>query len=112
MLGAAVAAAPTANLSQVLEAPVGGLGISQLQPAVTPMAHAGWVREALKKLIGKSAAQKEYERRQIQVHQFDPNVAALRSVSVTAKVRMSRDRLYERSLELERMRLEHLIGGL
>ncbi len=110
MFGVAAVAAPTVNLSQALQAPVGGLSLTNLESVHAP-AHANWVKEALRKLLGKTIEQKEYERNFVQVHQFDPNVATLRSVSLTAKTRMSRNRLYEKSLELEKMRLQH-IGGL
>ena len=124
MFGAAAVAGPKvveANLSHILEAPTGGFSVGSTLIGMQPLAppdlidstatKGSYFVSQLKSLLGKTREQKDREKQTVQVYQLDPNVSTLRSASMTAKIRMSRDHLYERSLVQEQSRLEGIING-
>lgn len=122
----ALAAAPVAAPAIAAEAVAGGgLGSSAgkiAMPAVGSGAFFGdtsgpindetqWARGQLAKLAGRSREQKEHERLQFTPDGIDPELAGMRSLSLSAKVRMSRDRQYERYNERRNRNLIARIAG-
>ncbi|EHK57650.1 hypothetical protein [Allomesorhizobium alhagi] len=66
----------------------------------------------LERLIGKSDAQVAKEKRDQYVSALDPNVASLRSVSLTEKMRIQRLRQYERRRAIEIADYRGILAGL
>lgn len=108
--GPAVAKAAASDMSSLAldaatsyggDAPVGGLSSSGSDKS--------WVKDQLKRFLGKSAAQIAYEKRETHVSRLDPNVACLRSVALGHKIEMTRNIHYERR---ERSHEAYLRGHL
>jgi hypothetical protein len=74
--------------------------------------HKSWAKDALKRMVGVTAAERFRKKQQFYSDGLDPNVASLRSVSLTNRIRISRDHQFERSEERERHYLEGVIAGL
>jgi hypothetical protein len=70
-----------------------------------------WHIERLAKLAMRSASQHAYHRNRMNVQSLDPDLASYRSFALHQKVRLQRDRNYERSLRFERGELEAQIAG-
>lgn len=66
----------------------------------------------MRRLLGKSAERRARERRETYVGSLDPDIAALRSVSLAHKVEMQRRRVYERDEERTRHWLQRRIDDL
>jgi hypothetical protein len=117
IFGAAAVAAPSVNFNDVMSTPVGlggSMGVPSSFPADAPASQIGaqtWAKKSIKKLLGKTAFQRDFERQRFEVYQWDINVVALRSVSLPTRLRMSRDRNYERSERREKNYLEGVING-
>lgn len=121
MFGAAAVAGPSvaeANMS-FLNAAGGGLSMdgvlhgvdATMVPSGGKETRLDWAKQEIKLLIGKTKAQRHREKMRTQVYQYDPNIAVLRSVSAIAKIRISRDTLYEKQMSRERDHLEGVING-
>lgn len=111
LFGAAAVAGPnavkSANINVLLDAPVGGIvdGMSSSYPS-----DKGWAKNNLKKLLGKTAEQRQRELARTSVYQLDPNVASLRSVSLTGKMRFSKHIIYAREEEKQIFDMEGIIN--
>lgn len=66
----------------------------------------------LSKLLGKSAAEKLREKKTMGVNMLDPDLASMRSFSLSARMRIQQDRNYERMLEQERSWIERRLDDL
>ena len=66
---------------------------------------------ALAKHLAKSPERKAWEKAHHQVSALDPDIAAMRSIALHAKIRMQRDRDYERQENRQRDWLEHAVMG-
>ncbi len=86
----------------------GGVGANLSYP--TP--DREWASEQLKRLLGKTAVQIAKEKRDYHVSFIDTNTAALRSMSLGAKLRMTREAQYERQVHREQEQWEGVISGL
>lgn len=91
---------------------VGGTIASGIRGPEEPHDPLGWAKKDLARLLNKSAAQIMREKQGIQVTMLDPDLAAMRSLSLDTKIRIQRDRLYARSQEQERGWLEQRIKDL
>ena len=65
-----------------------------------------WPKQELANFLGKSAADLHRERLETHVGQIDPDLACMRSISLQAKIRMQRDRTFERNRAQQRGWLE------
>lgn len=83
-----------------------GTAASAISGPVDDFDPVGWARRDLARFLGKSAEQLIRERNGIQVAMLDPDIASMRSLSLGAKVRMQRERLFERQQADERGWLE------
>lgn len=91
--------------------PVGGLA------SAGPISQGGWdplheARADLARLLGMTAAERLRLKRLQQVTTLDPDIAAMRSFSLDAKIRIQRERNVERQLENERGWIERRIHDL
>jgi hypothetical protein len=64
---------------------------------ISPHDPKHWVQRQLADFLGKSAEDLVEERLGTQVHQLDPDLAVNRSFSLSAKIRIQRDRNFERN---------------
>lgn len=117
----ALAGAPIAGPAVVKEAVASTMADLSLSGVATGIASNGmmpqspddnWAQKELTKYLGKTAAHLALEKKQFQFNGIEPDVAALRSVSLTSKVRLSRDIAFERSQEQHKSWLEGRIAGL
>jgi hypothetical protein len=116
IFGAAAVAAPSVNFNEVMTAPIGlassGFPHDAMEQVKAGDSNVSWAKKAMKALIGKTPYQKARERQRYEVYQWDVNVVALRSVSMPTRIRMTRDRNYERAERREQDYLEGVINGL
>lgn len=82
-----------------------------------PMAHGvhgstKWAKEALVKFIGMSAESEAQAKRSYYVNSLDPDTHSLRSVSLGAKMRITRERQYAAWKRNRKPYLEGVIAGL
>lgn len=107
--GPTVAKAAAADMTSLALPAVG----SSFPPAVGGLASSdnSWAKNALKRLIGKTAEQIAYEKRDLHIGMLDPNVACLRSVALRHKIEMSRDITYVRRERLQETYLRGHIKG-
>lgn len=70
-----------------------------------------WARDALNKLTGRSAMEAAKRRREYQIYALDANVAALRSMTLVNKMRLSKEVQFARSERDYRSHLEGIIAG-
>ena len=66
---------------------------------VSPLDPGHWAQRELADFIGMTAKDLAERRRQTHVSVLDPDLAVMRSLSLSAKIRMQRDRQFERGLE-------------
>ncbi len=71
-----------------------------------------WARKDLARFLGKTTEQLLREKNGIQVMALDPDLAAMRAISLDAKVRIQRDRIHKRNQEQERDWIEQRINDL
>lgn len=64
-----------------------------------------WAQAAVQEFMGRSAAELLEARLETTVHALDPDIAGMVSISLDAKIRMMRDRLFERN---QRQHLKYL----
>lgn len=96
----AMSIGPTlSSMGIAINAPFGGDSIKGLQDEYDPIA---WAKRDLARFFGKSAERLLTERLQTNVAYLDPDIAGMRSLSLTTKVRMQRDRNFERAQAGER----------
>lgn len=81
-------------------------------PASDPEYAKTWAAKRLAQLAMPGKRQRKMRKDRFWVDSLDPDVASLRSVSLGSKVRMSRDRQFERSERAERVYLKGIIAGL
>lgn len=65
---------------------------------ISPLDPKHWIQQELRELVGMTAEERERRRRCTRVHGLDPDLAANRSFSLAAKVRLQRDRNFEREM--------------
>lgn len=122
MLGIGAVAGPSitkeVDMQRAMNVPFGSFGNPAPEPAEmswaaakTPVDRVVWAKDALKGILGKTKAQMDRERINTTVYQYEANVASLRSVSMTARIRMSRDAHFNRNLRKEKDHLEGIIYG-
>lgn len=121
-LGVAAAAGPQGARSAAsmslgdLAVPTTGLSFptSTSSGAISsaPYDHKVWAAGQLKALLGLSNGQRERDRRNWSVSGLEPEIASLRSVALHTKIRMTRDRQYERDQMRQRDYLEGVVSGL
>lgn len=70
-----------------------------------------WASNEMAKLLGRTAAQHAFHKRQISIHALDPDLAGYRSFALHEKIRLQREREYRRSLESSRSIFEAHIAG-
>lgn len=85
----------------------GTISTATLAGQLSNVAH---MQADLARLLGKSEARKRRERASINVHALSPDIAALRSVSLTRKVAMQRELNYAASEDHERRWIERAIN--
>lgn len=71
-----------------------------------------WAVARLAKAKLLNALQLEQKRRSFHIHSLDVDTAALRSVSLAAKIRISQERQFKESLKNEMSYLERVIAGV
>lgn len=95
-----------------LALPSTGLGYGGGMPQVTSDSGSNqWAFNNLAKLVGRTAEQHAYFKRQQFVNALDPDLASYGSMSLSARIAMQRERDYERSLNGEKGYLEATIKG-
>jgi hypothetical protein len=86
---------------------IGGMGYASATNAVDgnydPL---DWPKRELAEFLGKSAADLARERLETHVAQLDPDIACMQSIALQAKIRMQRDRTFERNRAQQRGWLE------
>ncbi|HWU19367.1 MAG TPA: hypothetical protein VN155_16925 [Devosia sp.] len=65
-----------------------------------------WPRKELADFLGRSMEEKRRRRLETHVNQLDPDIVVMNSLSLTTKVRMQRDRNFERAEAEQRGYLE------
>lgn len=70
-----------------------------------------WASAEIAKLGLRTASQHEFYKRRMAVHTLDPDLASFRSFALHQKIRMQRDRDYERSLEAQKSQYLAIIAG-
>lgn len=79
--------------------------------AVVGWRRADWARHRLKELARLGKLDASMRKSRFYLDGLEPSVASLRSVALSAKIRMSRDMAFARSEEQERSYLEGIIKG-
>lgn len=69
---------------------------------VSPLDAGHWAQRELAEFLGMTAKDLVERRRATHVSVLDPDLAVMRSLSLTTKIRMQRDRQFERGLEEQR----------
>lgn len=77
-------------------AAIDGMSQNAVGMAVKAMDNNEWIRSRLAKIVGKSAAQIAFEKRTRHVTTLDPDIAALRSITLRTKLDMQRSASWER----------------
>lgn len=70
-----------------------------------------WQVRELAQLVGRSAAQHAFNQSRVEVTRLDPDLASYRSISLSAKIMIQRERTYWREFERNRTWLEKAIAG-
>lgn len=65
-----------------------------------------WARRELADFLGRSASELARQRIETHVDRLDPDIACMQSIALQAKIRMQRDRTFERNLSQQRGWLE------
>lgn len=124
-LGGAVASGPSAAKVVAEQASLeslrlGSIGIGSVVGGPVPASQdmfgesyerTNWAKEALKTLTGMSALERDRMRRRTHINSLDPNIAACRSMSLVAKIRLSKDLAFEREQREQKSYLEGVIAG-
>lgn len=84
----------------------GGLSVASGRDTSENYDPTEWPRKELADFLGRSMEEKRRRRLEMSVHQLDPDIAVMNSLSLTTKVRMQRDRNFERSEAEQRGYLE------
>lgn len=79
--------------------------------AVSSSGMNNWASNELAKLGLRTASQHEFYKRRMTVHMLDPDLASFRSFALHQKIRMQRERDYERSLEGQKSQYLATIAG-
>lgn len=123
-LGGAAVAGPTAAKSAadmaIADLSVGGVPFPPIRPsggvsaglAKEAYSHVGWATGALKRLTGASDAERRMKFRDFHVGMLDPNIASCRSLSLTARIRVSKRIQFDRHNESQRTYLQGIVDGL
>lgn len=124
LLGGAVVTGPSmakeAVAQTMADLSVPGVGIpygmGELSQSITTATSSfdkrSHLQDQLAKLLGKTAADKLREKRQTGVNMLDPDLASMRSFSLSARMRIQQDRNYERMIEQERGWIERRLADL
>lgn len=100
------------NLGGMLEkgVSIGGMGYASATNAVAenydPLE---WPKRELSDFLGRSSSDLLRERLETQVGQLDPDIACMQSIALQAKIRMQRDRTFERNRAQQRGWLERQV---
>lgn len=93
----------------------GGGGSGELAKAPCPSDvyydEKSWAKKALSGLLGKTAKEIEKGRRETYVGGLEPDVAVLRSMTLTSKIRLQRKIYYDRQRMFEEERLRDMIAN-
>lgn len=65
-----------------------------------------WARNELADFLGRSASELARQRIETHVDRLDPDIACMQSIALQAKIRMQRDRTFERNQSQQRGWLE------
>ena len=68
-----------------------------------------WATQELANFLGRSAADRARERLETHVDRLDPDIACMQSIALQAKIRMQRDRNFERNQAQHRGWLERQV---
>lgn len=72
----------------------------------------GWAKKRLDELYGLTAAAREHQKRNHYISQLDPDTASLRSVSLTSKIKIAKDRSFEIEQRRSATHLQGIIAKL
>lgn len=71
-----------------------------------------WAAKTLAKMAAKSIFDLDMERSETSSYSLTPDVASLRSVSLTHKMRMTRDQVFEKEQSNLKLRCQRILAGL
>ncbi len=108
-LAKSAASASLADLS-IPNALSGGVGFVSNATA-SMMDDTGWAKDRLTHILGKTATQIAFERRRHHIGALDPNIGALRSVSLQSKIEWSRSLSYDRNAREEKSYFQAVVEG-
>jgi hypothetical protein len=125
-LGGAAVAGPSAAKAAVSQVGMAGLapiginlasGSGKYSGAVTQgigatYSHVEYARSALKSMMSLTDAAKEHRKREHYFQGLDPDTASLRSLSLTSKIKLAKERSFEASERKQRSHLQGIIDGL
>lgn len=93
----AMSVGPTlSSMGYAINAPISRTD-SAVGPTDGPYDAVRWAKRDLARFFGKSAERLLKERLDTHVGYLDPDIAVMRSLSLTTKIRMQRDRNFERA---------------
>lgn len=72
----------------------------------------GYAKDGLKKLVGMTKAERERRKRNHYFQGLDPDTASLRSISLTSKIRLAKDRSFEASERDQKTYLQGVIDRI
>lgn len=78
-------------------------------PPDAPLDATTFAKSALKTLLGKSEEQIAEERRRIYISNIDPDIACLRSMTLTSKIRLQRKVAHNQMQSHEEKRLREIL---
>lgn len=120
VIGAKQAAAEAAEKLALGADPIGGLGYMDAERGMPapPTGYIGsstlssrdWATNDLKRLIDPGWLRERRET--IRVQSLDPDLASMKSMSLSVRIEMQKDRLLARHVEREKTRLEKIIAGV
>ena len=123
-LGGAAVAGPTAAraaASTIGMADLAPLGVNMLGSGSMGQAavgaydtydHINYAKEGLKKLVGLSSIARERRKREHYFQGLDPDTASLRSISLTSKIKIAKERSFEAQERNQRSYFQGVIDGL
>ena len=90
-------------------ASAGSYGLNEKQPYPVPQEEydpVAWAKRDLAEFMGKSASDLLRERLETSVDRLDPDLACMQSLALQAKLRIQRDRNFERNRQQHQIWLE------
>lgn len=115
LLGGAAASGPKVAAESMRDLEIPGVAFSDENNGIPAVLHSpqekSWARKQLKKLVSRTDEERERKRRRTTVYNLDPDIHALRSVSIGRKMAMQRDINFRKEEEREREYLNDIIRG-